>query len=411
MADLVLGPLLRYVSETEATIWVETSERCEVEVLGTPRADLQRRRPPLRAGPDRGPRARWLLRVRGGARRRVALAAADCDLPPSVIRTLDRGQAARHLLRLLPGRRSRTSAPYTQTKDEDENGHELDALHVLAEQMAARRPRQLAGAALPARRPGLRRRGLAARPASGSAPAATPTEPPGEEVIDFEEYTWLYRESWEDPLIRWLFSTVSTSMALGRPRHERRLEHLALLARGDGPQGVVARARGRRHHDLLDLPAPRQPLAARARRERALRAGARQARCDRGRCASGRTRSTPPPPGTRWSFHRDIGGVRAIFVDSRAGRVLTEERRSMCDDEVWEWIVEHAERRLRPPADRDHRPLPALARLPPPRGLERAALRRRLGRAGRARRASGCAAPSTSITGPPSSSPSSGCAS
>ncbi len=34
MPQLVLGPLLRYVSETEATIWVETDEPCEVEVLG-----------------------------------------------------------------------------------------------------------------------------------------------------------------------------------------------------------------------------------------------------------------------------------------------------------------------------------------------------------------------------------------
>ena len=34
MAKLVLGPLLRYVGETEAVIWVETDEACEVEVLG-----------------------------------------------------------------------------------------------------------------------------------------------------------------------------------------------------------------------------------------------------------------------------------------------------------------------------------------------------------------------------------------
>jgi hypothetical protein len=34
MADLVLGPMLRYVSDTEATIWVETDEPCEVAVLG-----------------------------------------------------------------------------------------------------------------------------------------------------------------------------------------------------------------------------------------------------------------------------------------------------------------------------------------------------------------------------------------
>ncbi len=46
--------------------------------------------------------------------------------------------------------------------------------------------------------------------------------------------------------------------------------------------------------------------------------------------------------GTRWSFCRDIDGVRAVFIDSRAARVLTEERRSMFDDKVWDWIVDHA---------------------------------------------------------------------
>ena len=37
---LVLGPLLRYVSETEATIWVETDRACQVEILWSPGADL-----------------------------------------------------------------------------------------------------------------------------------------------------------------------------------------------------------------------------------------------------------------------------------------------------------------------------------------------------------------------------------
>src|ERR1700744_702952 len=34
MPALVLGPILRYVSETEATIWVQTDVACDVEVLG-----------------------------------------------------------------------------------------------------------------------------------------------------------------------------------------------------------------------------------------------------------------------------------------------------------------------------------------------------------------------------------------
>jgi hypothetical protein len=33
MTELVLGPVLRYVSDTEATVWVETADSCEVEVL------------------------------------------------------------------------------------------------------------------------------------------------------------------------------------------------------------------------------------------------------------------------------------------------------------------------------------------------------------------------------------------
>ena len=36
--------------------------------------------------------------------------------------------------------------------------------------------------------------------------------PPGEEVADYEEYTRLYWESWGDPVIRWLFSTVGVAM-------------------------------------------------------------------------------------------------------------------------------------------------------------------------------------------------------
>ena len=35
MADLILGPLLRYLDEHKATVWVETDAPCEVEVLGT----------------------------------------------------------------------------------------------------------------------------------------------------------------------------------------------------------------------------------------------------------------------------------------------------------------------------------------------------------------------------------------
>ena len=46
--------------------------------------------------------------------------------------------------------------------------------------------------------------------------------------------------------------------------------------------------------------------------------------------------------GTRWSFHRDFGGTRLLMLDSRGGRVLDSEHRSMVDASEWEWIEEHA---------------------------------------------------------------------
>ena len=39
-----------------------------------------------------------------------------------------------------------------------------------------------------------------------------PEVPPGETVADFEEYTRLYWESWGEPYMRWLLSTVPSSM-------------------------------------------------------------------------------------------------------------------------------------------------------------------------------------------------------
>lgn len=34
MPELVLGPMLRHIGETDATVWVEVDGPCEVEVLG-----------------------------------------------------------------------------------------------------------------------------------------------------------------------------------------------------------------------------------------------------------------------------------------------------------------------------------------------------------------------------------------
>jgi hypothetical protein len=46
--------------------------------------------------------------------------------------------------------------------------------------------------------------------------------------------------------------------------------------------------------------------------------------------------------GARWSYCRDLGGTRLVVMDSRAGRVLDDGRRSMVDEDEWRWIVENA---------------------------------------------------------------------
>ncbi len=339
MPRLVLGPLLRYVSETEATVWVETSDPCEVEVLG-------RREPTFGVAGHHYALVRIEgLEPDGFYEYEVALDGErrwpepDRDLPPSAIRTFSPGRAIDVCFGscrvAVPH-----EEPYTKSKDEDEDGFELDALHVLARQMI-RDDRDewpellfLLGdqVYVDEGSPRARERIRAKRDTS---------EPPGEEVIDFEEYSWLYEESWSDPMIRWLFSTVSTSMVwddhdmsddwnisrswheeMDRKHwwHERAVDGIAsywiyqhignLSPRELDDSDLYARVRG--NPDATEV----------------LRGWAREI--------------DTTAAGTRWSFCRDIDGVRAIFMDSRAARVLTGERRSMFDEDTWSWIVDHA---------------------------------------------------------------------
>jgi hypothetical protein len=339
MSELRIGPLLRYVSETEATLWVETSEPCEVEVLG-------RSEPTFRVADHHYA----LVRLEGlepgsSYEYEVRLDGERCwpepgsGLPPSVIRTLGGDGpvticfgSCRVALPHEP--------PYTETKDSHEDGREVDALRALAKRMACSErdgwPDQLFllgdQVYVDEGSPEARRR-IRARRGTGA--------PPGEDVIDFEEYTWLYEESWREPLIRWLFSTVSLSMLWDDhdmsddwniseawleeirrfPWWQRRAsgclvsywiyQHIGNLSpRALDENELYGRVRGNQHADseLFDW-AHRIDSAG---------------------------------EGTRWSFCRDFGRTRAIFIDSRAGRVLEDGRRSMVDDEEWGWIVEHA---------------------------------------------------------------------
>jgi hypothetical protein len=337
--ELVLGPLLRYVSETEATVWVEADAPCEVEVLGRrePTFTVEEHHYALVRVEGLEPDSFNEYEVRLDGERRWP--PAGSELPPSAIRTLGGDKPIDVCFGscrvALPH-----EEPYTLSKDQHEDGREYDALRVLAREMT-RTEREKWPEALfllgdqvyvdegsPRTRERIRQRRGA-------------DIPPGLEVTDYEEYSWLYEESWRDPLIRWLLSTVSLSMQwddhdmsddwnisrswLEEMRrkswwHRRAVsgimsywvyQHLGNLSpRALDEDDLYPRVRGNVH-------------ATAVLREFAAKAHTTGA-------------------GVRWSYCRDLGRSRAIFIDSRAGRVLEEGKRAIVDEEEWEWILEHA---------------------------------------------------------------------
>jgi hypothetical protein len=342
MPELVLGPTHRYAGETDATVWVETSDRCEVEVLG------QRERTFCVEGHHYAllvltglePGRTYPYEVRLDGERRWP--APGSDFPPSVIRTLTPGadlDVAFGSCRVaLPH-----EPPYTLSPDEDERGREWDALYALALRMrgepVARWPDRLLMLGdqvyVDEGSPGVRERIRATRDVSA---------PPGLGVRDFEEYTWVYRESWGEPVMRWLLSTVPSAMVWDdhdmhddwniSARWVREMRRAAWWGRRvEG--GIVSYWLYQHLGNLTPAELRANELFDRVRA--AADAGALLREFARG--------ADHAAEGTRWSYRRDWGRVRLVVVDSRAGRVLDdtrhaqhEHKRAMVDDHEWEWI-------------------------------------------------------------------------
>jgi hypothetical protein len=332
--QLVLGPLLRYVGETEAVLWVETDAPCEVEILGT-------RERTFRVGGNHYALVRCEgLRPGAWHEYEVHLDGERAwpqagDFPPSAFHTYPKETP----LEVVFGS-CRVAAPqeppYSLTKDEDERGREVDALHTLAHRMR-NEPRERWPDVLLMIGDQVYADEVSPQTLAFIKERRDVSQPPGEQVLDFEEYTRLYRESWGDPAIRWLFSTVSTAMVFddhdvhddwnisqawldAAREHEWWREHIVdALASYWIYQHIGNLAPGHHADDEL-LQRVKQaddgwPILA--------------------EFARAADRSTD---GTRWSYWRDLGRTRLVVIDSRAGRVLEEGRRSMLDEEEWDWL-------------------------------------------------------------------------
>jgi hypothetical protein len=99
---------------------------------------------------------------------------------------------------------------------------------------------------------------------------------------------------------------------------------------------IVGRFRRQDDADGWSISAPRQPLPCRARRERA--AGGREAHDAEQILRAFATQAEEEIAGTRCNYHRDFGRTRLLVLDSRAGRVLDEDRREMLSEPEWAWV-------------------------------------------------------------------------
>jgi phosphodiesterase/alkaline phosphatase D-like protein len=339
---LVLGPLLRYVDSRSAAVWVEVVGPAEVTVGAFGRT--------------------WTARTFGVHGHHYAL--VECDgLPPGETSTytvsvdgrpqnlrwgaLDLSEPVISTLapdrppRLVFGS-CRTSVPHDEAGN---RAHGVDALRSLA----------LALGGVTGNEEGVERPDLMLF--LGDQVYADETseemkefiasrrdldEPPGTELKDFEEYAHLYALAWGDPANRWLLATVPSAMIFddhdvrddwntsARWREEMAAtdwwhgrivaalasywvyQHLGNLSPDERAADEVYRlVAAHDGPDELDLTDVLDRFAERVDRE---------------------------PSAYRWSYARDIGGSRVIVVDSRAARVLDEDRRTMLDERESAWL-------------------------------------------------------------------------
>jgi PhoD-like phosphatase len=336
MPALVLGPLLRYTGSTEATVWVETDAPCEVTVLDA-RAHtfaVEGHHYALVEIHDLEPGAVRPYEVLLDGER--AWPPGD-GRPPSVIRTREHERRS-----TLVFGSCRVGAPerppYALPVGETPEAVGVDALWAFSRRLqAGREPWPdcllLLGDQVYADE-------VSPETAAFIGSRRDVSEEPGEDVADFEEYTRLYQEAWSDPDVRWLLSTVPSTMIWDdhdvSDDWNSSSAWVAKMRRTSWWQErIVGAFMAYWLYQHLGNLAPPELAEERlfAEVQEDTDAGPRLRRFA---AAADRTTTS-----ARFAFHRDFGRSRLVVVDSRAARVLTPGKREMVDDEEWQWIDEH----------------------------------------------------------------------
>jgi hypothetical protein len=339
-SPLVLGPMMRYVDETSASIWVETRGSAEVTVHAVEKSWTARTFTVHGhhyalvevAGLEPGTVTPYTLQVNGNQ----VWPDPESDLPPSKITTLVPGRP----LRLAFGS-CRTSVPHDASGN---RSHGVDSLRAYALRMASDD-----GTPWPDLLAFLGDQVYADSTSKHMQEFIRSRrdikEPPGKELKDYEEYAHLYYLAWSDPANRWLLSTLPSTMIFDdhdirddwnasrtwkqkmatTPWWQERVvsglasywvyQHLGNLSPQERAQDAlwqrVARHAG---PDELDLSDELDRLVERA---------------------------DSNPETYRWSLCRDFGDTRLIVLDSRAARDLSPDRRALLDDAEMGWLDEN----------------------------------------------------------------------
>ncbi|WP_435202238.1 alkaline phosphatase D family protein [Janibacter sp. GS2] len=334
---LVLGPLLRFVGEHNASIWVETADAATVSVRAdgltwsAPTFRVEEHHYALVLLDELEPGRTYDYEVLIGDEPVWPL--PDSPFPASSIATLDHARPT-----TLAFGSCRTSVPHDA---EHHRSHGVDALRTMALSLAkgeSSRPHALAllGDQVYADETNPQMHDfIAAR--------RDIDEPPYTEIKDYAEYAELYRLAWSEPAIRWVLSCVPSAMIFDDHDirddwntswswhqemnatpwwHERLIaglcsywvyQHIGNLA----PEELAADE----IWSLLDGAGPGEVDLTHELRSLV-------ARVDR------------DPEAYRWSYTRALGRSRLIMLDSRAARVLEPHRRSMLDDVELAWLDE-----------------------------------------------------------------------
>ncbi len=335
IGPLVLGPLLRHVDETSAVLWVEVEAPATVAVRAggrlwaTPTFAVHGHHYALVDvdGLSPGDSVQYEVLVDGES----VWPDPASPYPPSRLRTLDPGREPR----VLYG-----SCRASVSHDRQGNkAYGVDSLRAyglrLATEPETRWPDLLlfiGDQVYADETSGAIREFIASR--------RDIDEPPGPELADYQEYAHLYALAWTDPANRWLLSTLPSAMIFDdhdvRDDWNTSETWRAQMAEAPWWEGrITAALMSYWVYQHLGNLSP----ADRAEDEPWQQVRALGPDADAGPILDAfAQRANTASDSYRWSFARRLGETRLVVIDTRAARVLIDDKRSIVDDVELGWL-------------------------------------------------------------------------